>query len=254
MESRDGFGFLLGSTILSLLVFVLYQTQHDHGLPTWERTEIGQSLEGRPILCLKHGSGQGGILFVASIHGSEGAGTPVMKAFADHLRREPNLARDSRILIVPVANPDGYDGKKRLNRNGVDLNRNFPADNHRNQARFGDRALSEPESCALHAIIDLEQPDVIVSIHQPVTCVDYDGPEAAAALAMRMAQACNLPVKKLGSRPGSLGAYFGETLGRPIITLELPPLTPQDPAKLYARYGEALWTAIRFQREMAEGG
>ncbi len=199
MESRDGFGFLLGSTILSLLVFVLYQTQHDHRRPTWERTEIGQSLEGRPIHCFKHGPGQGGILFVASIYGSEDAGTPLMQALVDHLRRESNLARDSRILIVLVANPDGYDGKKRLNRNGVDLNSNFPADNRRNQARFGDRALSEPESRALHALIDFEQPDVIVSIHQPVTCVDYDGPEAAAALAMRMAQACHLPVKKLGS-------------------------------------------------------
>lgn len=160
-----------------------------------------------------------------------------------------SLARDSRILIVPVANPDGHSVKRRLNRNGVDLNRNFPADNRRNQKRYGDQALSEPESRALHGLIEAQQSDVMVSIHQPVTCVDYDGPESAKILAKRMADACNLPLKKLGSRPGSLGAYFGETLRRPIITLELPPLTPKDPSKLYARYGEALWEAVRFQLE-----
>ena len=249
MESRDGFGALLGSAILSLLVLVLSQSQRAQGLPVWERTQIGQSLGGLPIYCLERGSGSGGVLFVASIHGSEGAGTPLMRAFADHLRQQPSLARDSRIPIVPVANPDGHSLKRRLNRNGVDLNRNFPADNRRNQKRYGDQALSEPESRALHGLIEAKQPDVIVSIHQPVTCVDYDGPESAKILAKRMADACNLPLKKLGSRPGSLGAYFGETLRRPIITLELPPLTPKDPSKLYARYGEALWEAVRFQLE-----
>ena len=251
MAFRDGFGVLLGSALLSVLVLVFFQVQRDHGLPAWKRTQIGQSLEGLPIHCLERGSGPGGVLFIASIHGSEGAGTPLMEAFADHVRQQPSIARDSRILIVPVANPDGLGLKKRLNRNGVDLNRNFPADNRRNRKRFGDQALSEPESRALYELIDTNQPDVIVSIHQPVTCVDYDGPGSAEILARRMAEACNLPLKKLGSRPGSLGAYFGETLGRPIITLELPPLTPVDPAKLYARYGDALWEAVRFQREEA---
>ena len=251
MDSRDGFGVLLGSVILSVVLFLLFQVQRGEALPTWERMEIGQSLEGLPIHCLERGPGPGGILFIASIHGSEGAGTPLMQAFAEHLRRQPTLARDRRILIVPVANPDGYGLKGRRNRNGVDLNRDFPADNRRNRQRYGHRALSEPESRALHALIDAKQPDVIVSIHQPVTCVDYDGPESAKVLASRMAEACNLPLRKLGSRPGSLGAYFGETLGRPIITLELPPLTPQDPAKLYGRYGDALWEAVRFQEEVA---
>ena len=44
MESRDGFGALLGSAILSLLVLVLSQSQRAQGLPVWERTQIGQSL------------------------------------------------------------------------------------------------------------------------------------------------------------------------------------------------------------------
>lgn len=60
--------------------------------------------------------------------------------------------------------------------------------------------------------------------------MDYDGP--AAKLAVAISAACDFPVKRLGSRPGSLGAYLGETLARPIITLELPK-NPNDLAGTY---------------------
>jgi protein MpaA len=83
---------------------------------------------------------------------------------------------------------------------------------------------------ALSDLIGKFQPAGLVSIHQPLACVDYDGP--AAELAAAMSAACDLPVKRLGSRPGSPGAYFGEILGRPIITLELPK-NPNDPAVTY---------------------
>ena len=81
---------------------------------------------------------------------------------------------------------------------------------------------------------------MIVSIHQPVACVDWDGPPEAEALANKLAAACGLPVKKLGARPGSLGAWFGEVLGRPILTLELPADAPTDAGLLWDRYGAGL--------------
>ncbi len=226
--------------LLVLLVIVLRMNQPLRFGPL--REVIGQSVEGRDITCVSFGEGMGGVLFLASIHGSEGAGTPLLEGLIAHLSERTDLS--GPIIVVANANPDGLIRKQRLNTNGVDLNRNFPAANRRNRERFGDEALSEPESRALHALIEARQPLVIVSVHQPIACVDYDGPPAAAALAERMAELCQLPVKKLGSRPGSLGAYFGETLGRPIITLELPTLASHDPGKLWARYGEALLSAL----------
>jgi len=61
-----------------------------------------------------------------------------------------------------------------------------------------------------------------------------------------MGAKCPLPVKQLGSRPGSLGSFVGTTLNRPIITWELPKDAPMDGDKLWETYGEALIAALRF--------
>ena len=245
VPSRSSLGPIAGCVVLVLLLTVLHALLHDPAQrSSSQHFAIGLSREGREITCRRFGLGTGGVLFIGSIHGSEGAGTPLLQALSQRLKSEPRRYRDRPIHVIPIANPDGLASKERFNKRGVDLNRNFPADNRQDSQRFGQEALSEPESQALYTLIHTAQPDIIVSLHQPVACVDYDGPPAAKDLAERMAHACRLPVKKLGSRPGSLGAYFGETLGRPIITLELPPLAPHDAEKLWQRYGTALLEAV----------
>ncbi|MGK0435526.1 MAG: protein MpaA, partial [Planctomycetota bacterium] len=93
------------------------------------------------------------------------------------------------------------------------------AKNREERRRHGAKGLSEPESRALAELLDRHQPARIVSIHQPVACVDWDGP--ARAVAAAMADACPLPLRRLGSMPGSLGSYAGVDLGIPIVTFEL---------------------------------
>lgn len=229
-----------------LLIFLSTRTDRFH------KTTYGNSVDGRPLeVWSVDRDGSGGILFLGSIHGSEGAGTPLLEELRRQLERSPSWQQGQRVAIIPNANPDGLAEERRYNRRGIDLNRNFPATNRKEGKRFGEAALSEPESQALHAWLEREQPEIIVSLHQPIACVDYDGPAEAEALAKRMSAACDLPVKKLGSRPGSLGAYFGETLGRSIITLELPPYPPKDTQALWNRYGAALLEAIAFLDERA---
>lgn len=206
-----------------------------------ERQTIGTSREGRAIEAWSIGDpvADVALLVVASIHGSEPDGTPVVEAFRDALVREPAAVGKDRVVIVPIANPDGFARRSRTNAAGVDLNRNFPADNRIDRSRFGSSPLSEPESRALHDLIVAVRPRAIVSIHQPLECVDFDGP--GEPLAVSVAAACGLPVEKLGSRPGSLGAWFGETLGRPIVTLELPRAAPEA---TLGRYAGALAAAL----------
>ena len=125
----------------------------------------------------------------------------------------------------------------------MDLNRNFPAANRINDKQCGATALSEPEARVVKQLIEQYSPDRIVSIHQPLSCIDYDGP--GTTLAVRMAQYCDLPVKKLGPKPGSLGSYAGVELGIPIITFEMRPNdSPLDSKALWERYGKALIAAI----------
>jgi protein MpaA len=209
---------------------------------------IGRSVRGLPIMIQILGEGKDTVLIMASIHGNEPAGTPLVTALTDHLRRNHQLLEGRRVVLLPVANPDGLAARTRENLRLIDLNRNFQTFNRENNETNGLRPLSEPETRALQALIREYEPSRIVSIHQPLNCIDYDGP--GAALAAQMAQCCDLPVKKLGPMPGSLGSYTGETLGIPTITVELPPAASGMGDKtLWERYGKMLLAAVTYPQQ-----
>ena len=212
-----------------------------------QRTTIGHSVLGKPISCEVYGEGSDVLMVIATIHGNEAAGTPLLAAFADWLKSHEAELEGHTVVLIPVANPDGMTAKERFNSRGVDLNRNFPAGNW-DEAKVklhGQAPLSEPESRALLQAIAHYFPDRIVSIHQPLACVDYDGP--AHELAVAMAGDGPLPVKKLGGLPGSLGSFIGESMKKPIITWELPRDASNDPQELWNVYGKSLIAALQFQ-------
>jgi len=257
---------------------------------------IGRSLEGRAIEAIFLGEGPYTILIIASIHGTEPAGTPLLRRLAHHLREEPESLEGRRIILVPNANPDGVFHRHRGNMRGValtndpaptrqtsdglangrrrgvtssigggvDLNRNFPSRNFTPRDRHGPAPLSEPESRALFELLHLHPPRRVISIHQPLGCIDWDGPPEAQDLAEAMSVASGqvfpspetesttvastspLPVKKLGARPGSFGSYVGVDLGIPTITLELPGhATAMSVEELWRRYGTMMVESLK---------
>lgn len=218
-----------------------------HATP--RHTTIGTSVEGRSIECVEFGDGEDVVLIMASIHGNEPAGTPLVRKLVAYLVDRPDLLEGRRLLLLPAANPDGLARGTRHNTRGVDLNRNFPASNYQAAAKHGAAPLSEPESRAFHQFLLKNRPRRIVSLHQPVNygspCIDYDGP--AEGLARAMAAHGDLPIKRLGGREGSLGSYAGDSLGIPIITVELPKAASQMSAEeLWAKYGKMLLAAISY--------
>ena len=216
-----------------------------------ETVVIGRSVRGRPIVADVLGEGDDTILIVAAIHGDETSGAPLVQKLADYLADRPKLLENHRVVLVPAVNPDGMALSSRENTRGVDLNRNFEAGNRVNNVSNGFHALSEPETQALRKLIQQYRPDRIISIHQPLNCIDYDGP--GQALAYRIAESCKLPVRKLGARPGSLGSYTGETLGIPTITMELPrEASHLSHAGLWAQYGPALLAAVTYTPHTAK--
>jgi len=221
--------------------------RYDVSMPRHER--VGTSVKGRPIETVTFGNGHDCVFILATIHGDEDAGTPLVERLRDYLRSRPDLSRGRRIVLMPLANPDGMAEQTRGNSNGIDLNRNYPAGNFRASSRNGDAALSEPESRAIYDVIERCHPRRIVSIHQPlrsgVECIDHDGP--AESLAEAMSLHADIPVRKLGSRPGSLGSYAGVTLGIPIITLELPrEVKGWDGRRLWDAFGNMLLAAVTY--------
>ena len=213
---------------------------------TVEESVVGRSFKDRPIEQIRLGSGTDVVLIMASIHGTETAGTPLVRRLIDEVKLQPSLLRGKTLVVLPMVNPDGAAAGQRYNARGVDLNRNFAAENRQNSKRYGLEALSEPEALAIFRVIEEFHPTQIVTLHEPLQCVDYDGP--AKELAAAMSKVCPLTVKKLGSRPGSLGSFAGVTLKIPTITFELPKnAATQSTELLWQFYGPALLAAIEFE-------
>jgi len=213
----------------------------------------GKSVEKRPIEYLVFGEGNDVVFILATIHGDEYVGTPLVHRLAEYLDEHPDLLNGRKVVLLPNANPDGMAHFDHFNVNGVDLNRNFDSSNRRNGGRAGRRALSEPEARVIYKIIEKYSPDRIVSIHQmmgwttsskkPPGMIDHDGP--GEALARHMARYCKLPAERFGTQHGSLGAYVGEMLDIPIITLELLKFDyGLNLEQLWEKYGTALIAAI----------
>lgn len=237
--------------LFSSVLFVAMLAVSANGESQVDETVIGRSSEGRLIECRVYGNGPDVLMVIATIHGNEEAGTPLVEAFGKWLEGHPEELSGKQVVIIPVANPDGMAADVRFNPRGIDLNRNFPAGNWQDGdvKVHGETPLSEPESRAVLRAIMQYFPNRIVSIHQPLECIDYDGP--AKELAEAMGKVSPLPVKKLGGLPGSLGSFVGETLKKPIITLELPKETSSDPTELWKTYGESLVAALRFKVQPA---
>ena len=125
------------------------------------------------------GSGPRTYLLFGVIHGNEPLGEPLLESFIAHVRDQPSLLSGRRLVILPVVNPDGLERRTRVNANGVDLNRNFPARNWKQGPRYGTDPASEPETRALIKIVRQFQPSRILAVHSPLRVVNYDGPAAA---------------------------------------------------------------------------
>lgn len=122
-------------------------------------------------------------LIIAGTHGDETAAVVALSCALRSL--SPQQQRHHVVLAV---NPDGCQLGLRANANGVDLNRNFPAQNWQSgdtvyrwnsaaNARdvvlsTGEQAGSEPETQALCALIAQLSPSWVVSFHEPLACIE----------------------------------------------------------------------------------
>lgn len=177
------------------------------------------------------------VLVIGGMHGDELSSSSVALHWIRLAQDEPG---EAVWRFIPALNPDGLFDQpaRRVNANGVDLNRNFPTPNWERDAAYywekrtrkdprrwpGHEPLSEPESRFLYEEIQRFRPNVIVSIHAPYGVLDFDGP---AEPPRRLGR---LHLSQVGIFPGSLGNYGGVHKGMPVVTIELHSahLTPRN--------------------------
>ena len=186
---------------------------------------LGKSVRGRAILASVFGTGSKRIIVLGGIHGDEQSSAVLAKALAATLAREP-LASGPAIMIVSEVNPDGLVDATRVNANGVDINRNFPSSSWRSDYPDsnhypGREPASEPETRAIIELIRRYPPDLIITIHAALGCMNWDGPGAETAAMMSGINGYPL-CQSLGyETPGSLGTLVGVDSKIPTVTIEL---------------------------------
>lgn len=186
-----------------------------------ERSVIGRSAQGRPIVSVRSGpvNAAAKVLVVGSVHGNEAAGMRITQRLLA-LGAPPGV----ELLIVPTLNPDGLDARTRGNAHGVDLNRNFPFDwQPLSGGEYSGRGpLSEPEARTAHRFILRTKPDVTIWFHQPFGLIDR--PEGNPFAAHRFADLIGLPLVRLPGRyPGSISRWQNHRFPRDAaFVAELP--------------------------------
>jgi protein MpaA len=216
-------------------------------------------------------------IIMCGVHGDEI--TPVKFCFDilyyfRDLYKDPEAAKkefkDKIVLIAPLVNPDSFFRKKptRVNSRGVDVNRNFPTKDWMRDARKywisklhkdrrrnpGTVPLSEPEVVFQVNLIKRYKPDKIISVHSPLTMLDYDGPNKisgiidgnkAQELLIQMSKdASDYRIENYPFFPGSLGNWAGKERDIPTYTLELPTSDPSKSSEYWRLFKSAMHNAI----------
>jgi hypothetical protein len=181
---------------------------------------IGLSAQGRPIVAHQLGAGPIWRALIGAIHGSYERNTAaLMMRMLDHLLANPKEIPDEiTLIIVPVANPDGYAAGSntivgRTNGNGVDLNRNWDY-KWQSNAFFGQRPIgggsapfSEPESVALRDFIMDNRITEVVIYHSAYPAVFAGAGRAQSdvvTLAEHIADATGYPYRPEGMPPDQI--------------------------------------------------
>jgi len=197
---------------------------------------VTRSVQGRPIVVHVFGDAPRPVLIFGGIHGDEPTSRELAERFVQYLRDHPDLWHGRSVIVAPAINPDGLAAGTRQNAHGVDCNRNFPAKNWRrtapsNRYHGGPAPASEPETCAVLALVKTYKAARVVSVHAISggrECNNYDGP--AQRIAEVMSARNGYPPKaSIGyPTPGSFGTWAGVERKIPVITLELPAGKPID--------------------------
>lgn len=245
---------------------------------SYDWNHVRNSVKGDPLIWKVYGNENAHkqerknmTMILCGVHGDEI--TPIKFCFdvMKHLDEHLNEIGDKLVVVAPIVNPDSFFPRRstRTNANGVDINRNFPtkdwykdairlwkrryrSDKRRNPGKY---PLSEPEVLFQVNLIKRYSPDKIISVHAPLTILDYDGPRdhqseghignVANQLLIQMSQqAKGYRVKNYPFFPGSLGNYAGNERKIPTYTLELPSSDYTKSDSYWALFKEAIHSAV----------
>jgi protein MpaA len=206
-------------------------------------------------------------LFLCGVHGDEITPIKFCWDLMEELRKNHTF-KDKLVVVAPLVAPDSFFKARptRTNGRGVDVNRNFPtkdwkADAHkkwkynlgRDKRKFpGPYAASEQETIFQMNLIIRYKPNKVISVHAPLTILDYDGPsltiekgKSAKVLLEQMSEkSSGYKISNYPVFPGSLGNWSGKEKHIPTYTLELPNTNPAETNRFWSIFKDSMVYAI----------
>lgn len=240
------------------LTWTVFGDTSDEDKPSFKKKDVSI------IMCGVHGDEITPIKFCFDVM------TYLRTAYAD-----PEIVKkdffNKIVIVAPLVNPDSFFKVRpsRVNAHSVDVNRNFPTKDWARDARRlwishfrkdkrrnpGLRANSEPEVVFQINLIKRYGPDKIISVHSPLSMLDYDGPNTvvdgfvdgvkAQELLIQMSKdASDYKIENYPFFPGSLGNWAGKERDIPTYTLELPTSDPAKSGQYWKLFKSAIHKAI----------
>ena len=176
-----------------------------------------QTVQGNNICFIKN-ENSNPVLVIGCMHGDEPQGKFLIEEYL-------KFYSNTKLMFIPCLNPDGVASGTRVNANGVDINRNFPAENweftEKGDFFGGVKPASEIETKFVIDIVEKYNPKLVLTLHAPYKVVNYDG--NAEDIANEISKIIDYPVESsIGyPTPGSFGTWAGIEKNIPVITLEL---------------------------------
>lgn len=126
------------------------------GTPRLALSEVGRSIEDRPLREVVFGTGPTRVLLWSQMHGDESTASMTLVDLFAWLGSDDPLVDDlaTRVTLhfIPLLNPDGAARFQRRNAVGIDVNRDA-------------RRLATPEAQTLKAVHDRVEPDFAFNLH-----------------------------------------------------------------------------------------
>ena len=221
---------------------------------------VGGTVQGREIRALRVGHGEPAVGLIGAIHAGESGAELMLPAIEGVLASHGDLLSHVSIAAIPVVNADererlvrGVPWYLRTNANGVDINRNFPADWDTIEYGYGldssdpdsgtyrgPSPASEPETRAVMALLSNAPIQVVYSFHCLASICGMhflapargaeDGAYAARCREFAVAYSRGMaphgsfdaePVLSFGATSGSVGAWCLRNGGTSGLDLEI---------------------------------
>lgn len=184
----------------------------------FDKVEIGKSFLGNSIYKFSFGNGPKRVLIWSQMHGNESSGTRAMFDVLNFLETNHSVAKtildNITFDFIPMLNPDGANVNIRRNAVGIDINRDFLAQ----QSTEIHVLLSQIESNNYHILFNLHDQRTIFNVGQtkePATlsflAPSYNLEEDVNEVrqqTMGIIQAMNIELQKV--IPGKIGRYTSE--------------------------------------------